>query len=286
MKRRNILLCILCMGSIGFAQSVHIKKQEKQNLQTTGFYPILDKSGTKLLYTQSDFSGLRMKDLVSGKDLQISSERGAGYNPVFDQKLNSVSFRKERQENGRRFKTMVEYELNTGTQKVILPESRDTKRLNHEMENRKKQFLKITAVSEDLELVLYTDGSRKVLKPFSDVPGYIWVSLSPQNNRILFTAPTKGTFICDLNGQIVASLGYLNAPVWYNDEWVVGMCDKDNGEEIISSSIMMVQVNGENRTVLTPATSKAMNPTVAPLVGKIAYNTLSGEIYIMDIEIK
>ena len=144
----------------------------------------------------------------------------------------------------------------------------------------------ITVTTEDLYLVVYKGGTRTVLNPLGKVPGYIWASLSPSKDKILFTAPSKGTFIADLSGKIISSLGYLNAPVWYDNNWIIGMDDKDNGNDIISSSLILIREDGANRTILTPDTLKAMYPAVSSDSHKIAYNTSEGEIYIMEIAIK
>ena len=64
----------------------------------------------------------------------------------------------------------------------------------------------------NLELNLYRNGEKTVLKPHGDA-NYIWVSLSPNQQMILFN--TKyGTGICDLNGNEIINLGKdFDAPV-------------------------------------------------------------------------
>ena len=58
--------------------------------------------------------------------------------------------------------------------------------------------------NENLNLNLYRNGEKVVLKPHGDA-NYIWVSLSPNMEMILFN--TKyGTGICDLNGKEIVNL--------------------------------------------------------------------------------
>ena len=68
--------------------------------------------------------------------------------------------------------------------------------------------------NENLDLNLYRNGEKVVLKPHGDA-NYIWSSLSPDQTMILFN--TKyGTAICDLNGNEIINLGQdFDAPVWY-----------------------------------------------------------------------
>lgn len=142
----------------------------------------------------------------------------------------------------------------------------------------------ISAYTEKLQLIVERNGVRKVLEPLPKGSRYLWGSLSPDQSRILFTATGKGSYICDLNGRILSGIGYLNAPVWYGNTMVVGMVDKDNGESITASSITVVSVDGKQRQALTPIAEIAMYPAADIESGKIAYNTLEGEIRVLELK--
>ena len=114
---------------------------------------------------------------------------------------------------------------------------------------------------------------------------YIWVSLSPDSKKILFTAAGKGTYICDLKGKILASLGYLNAPVWFNNEYVVGMEDKDDGHQVISSKIVMMSVANNTKTEISTTGKIAMYPTASGKANRIAYHCENGEIENISIKV-
>lgn len=87
-----------------------------------------------------------------------------------------------------------------------------------------------------------------------------------------------------MNGKILSEIGYLNAPVWYDDHKIVGMADKDNGDYITESSVVMVSADGKQRQVLSLFTEIAMYPTTNWKSGKIAYNTLEGEIIVLELK--
>lgn len=138
--------------------------------------------------------------------------------------------------------------------------------------------------NENLNLNLYRNGERIVLKPHGDV-NYIWSSLSPNQQMILFN--TKyGTAICDLNGQEIINLGQdFNAPVWYGNDYVVGMDDNHDGYFITESSIMMASVDGSVVERLSAPEGMAMYPNVDARSGRIVYNTDNGDIHLMQINL-
>ncbi|MCM1034139.1 MAG: Ig-like domain-containing protein [Paludibacter sp.] len=135
--------------------------------------------------------------------------------------------------------------------------------------------------NEDLKLVLYKQGVRTELYPHGTNCNYIWASLSPDATRILFN--TKfGTGICDLTGKALVNLGNLDAPVWYGNDYVVGMYDTHDGHNYTSSSIALCSVDGTLKQVLTNPQDFGMYPSVSARTGQIAYNTLSGEVRLMQ----
>lgn len=138
--------------------------------------------------------------------------------------------------------------------------------------------------NENLDLNLYRNGERIVLKPHGDV-NYIWSSLSPDQTMILFN--TKfGTAICDLNGKEIINLGQdFDAPVWYGNEYVVGMDDNHDGYYIIESSIMMASVDGTMVKRLSAPEGMGMYPNVDAKSGRIVYNTDNGDIHLMQINL-
>ena len=138
--------------------------------------------------------------------------------------------------------------------------------------------------NENLDLNLYRNGERIVLKPHGDV-NYIWSSLSPDQTMILFNTK-KGTAICDLNGKEIINLGQdINAPVWYGNDYVVGMDDNHDGYYNISSSITMASVDGAMFFHLTSPEGFGMYPNVDVQSGRIVYNTENGEIRLLQLNL-
>jgi hypothetical protein len=135
--------------------------------------------------------------------------------------------------------------------------------------------------------MLYKNQTRFEMNPLNEPDiRYIWVSLSPNNKMILFTAAGKGTYVSDLNGKIIAKLGYLNAPVWYDDNFVVGMEDTDDGHVVTASKIMIKAINGKIKTQLSLPQHIAMHPTASAQSGKVVFHTLDGTLQIVELTIK
>ncbi len=138
--------------------------------------------------------------------------------------------------------------------------------------------------NENLDLNLYRNGEHIVLKPHGDV-NYIWSSLSPDQTMILFNTKL-GTAICDLNGKEIINLGQdFNAPVWYGNDYVVGMDDNHDGYYITESSITMASVDGTVVKRLSTPEGMGMYPSVDARSGRIVYNTDNGDIRLMQINL-
>ena len=138
--------------------------------------------------------------------------------------------------------------------------------------------------NENLNLNLYRNGEKVVLKPHGDA-NYIWVSLSPNQEMILFNTK-HGTGICDLEGKEIINLGLdFDAPVWYGNDYVVGMDDNHDGYRNTESSIMIASVDGAIVQRLTQPDGFGMYPDVDAKSGRIVYNTEDGDIRLIQLNL-
>lgn len=291
---------ILCMSFCAFAVCAQKVAIISCDYVHDGFYPELSADGTKMLLTSENYAGLSVLDLQQGNLIPISQDANAGYQPLFSTDNSTVFFRSKEFKNGYGYVSVKSCALSNGSIRILLSPRRDVGRLvsygngvlfNQGNQLRKATFGK-TAVpvpafvsNENLDLVLYKDGKRTVLHPYAEELNYIWSSLSPDGQKILFN--TKyGTAVCDLEGNILVELGHLNAPVWFNDNLVVGMYDVDDGHVITASTIAMVSLDGRLDQRLTDGAEIAMYPSVSAQSGKIAFNTLDGKIYVMTVAVE
>jgi hypothetical protein len=272
---------------------------KRETLAQTGFNPVLNVDGDKLLYTASGFSGLNLVDLKTNAIVEISKDAGAGYEPQFSNDNAQIYYRKTTFENIRRFNAVQSYDLKPKRNSELLTPQRLLNKIyplnNGVVAFSGKNILRATATksnatpvvvsaNEELKIMLY-NGKISYLNPLNmPEPRYIWVSLSPDSKKILFTAAGKGTYICDLNGKILSSLGSVNAPVWFNDNFVVAMEDKDDGHRVISSKIVLISVAKKTKTDISLPSKIAMYPTASGKANRISYHTEDGDIEVVDVK--
>lgn len=133
------------------------------------------------------------------------------------------------------------------------------------------------------QLCITRDGRTKTLSPVgTDGKSYIWQSLSPNGKKILFYVVGDGCYTCDLNGSDIKSLGTLRAPVWYDDNTVIGMVNESNGYVITASQLVASNIDGTVKQVLTKSDMTAVYPSATK--GKITFTTPQGELYIITLK--
>lgn len=139
--------------------------------------------------------------------------------------------------------------------------------------------------NKDLTLNLYRNGIKTVLAPHGTDVNYVWASLSPNQKYILFNTK-HGTAVCDLNGREIINFGQgLDAPVWYGNDYIVGMNDCSDSHQYTASSIVIASVDGKVRQTLTDPAEFGMYPAVDAKSGRIAYNTLDGDIHMLQLNL-
>jgi hypothetical protein len=297
MKKSILSLAILIQVIFTTNSQTVIKRQ---TLAQKGFNPVLNTAGDKLLFTASGFSGLNLVDLLTNQVTEISKEAGAGYEPQFSTDNAQIFYRKTTFENNRRFNAVLSFDIKTKRNSELLAPQRMLNKIypltNGVIAFSGKNILRATATkstdapivvsaNDELRIMLY-NGKISYLNPLNmPEPRYIWVSLSPDSKKILFTAAGKGTYICDLNGKILSSLGSINAPVWFNNDYVVAMEDKDDGHRIISSKIVLISVVKKTKTNISTTDKIAMYPTASGKANRIAYHAENGEIEVVEVEL-
>lgn len=301
--KQNLIILFLLAGFTLSAQKIEVKSQYELPVATkSAHYPTISEDGNKLLFSSDSYKGLYLYDFATKQEKPVSDVQNAGYDPIFSNDNSKVFFRNTTFENGRRFDALESYDLTTGRQVQMMKPQRDLRsarsyhngaliqadnRLYKTTFGRTKAAIPVYVSSENLKMYVYQNGVRTQIAPVAgENINYIWASLSPDNTKILFTAVGKGTFVCDLKGRIVAELGYLNAPVWYNDNIVVGMQDKDNGEYVTSSTVMMTTLDGKVKQQISSKDHIAMYPTASSRAGRIVYSTVDGKLIVSELTIK
>ncbi|MDF1611788.1 hypothetical protein [Stygiobacter electus] len=303
---KRLLIILTLVFNVVFSQTVKIVEDKPITALKEGkfCYPMISPDGKFLLMSKENRQGLWMKDLSSGRIKRITNASGAGLDPVFSFDGNEILFRENKIINGKIFSSLKSYNLKT--QKVFLKEDniRDLKFLKT-TNNVSKSYLKQNEIaqiftsaslskttSDDIsvavdmnKIILYQNGVKKYLSPAGD-GYYIWPSVSPDKSKLLFTLAGKGTYVSDLQGNILKKIGYANFPSWSPDgNWILFMKDLDNGEVIISSEIYIANINTGKYFLLTENQNEiSLYPTWGSSINEIYYHTDNGVIRKIKIQ--
>jgi Tol biopolymer transport system component len=308
---RKTLIILLLLTSLTFAQHVEVNSIIELTRSGNFMVPKFSPDGNRLIFTCANYTGLWLYDFTSQKLSQLNDYPGAGYEPAFSNDGNILVFRKDDYEQQKRLSTLIQLNLQNKTETKIENQERNLTPAQYLNDGtivyRKRGLLQACrlkqtekqSVSPDQQsfvyaelgqIVLWDKGKQKILKPLADqgVQHYLWTSLSPDKTSLLFTAPGLGTFISDLDGNILTEVGYANAPKWSPDgQWIVYMVDQDDGHQITASDIWISAADGSASYQLTDTPEIfEMNPCWSPDMHKIACDNQNGQILVINLEIK
>jgi Tol biopolymer transport system component len=269
------------------------------------YYPCFHPDNSRVLFTRANHTGLYLFDLADQQIVELNSDAGAGYQPVFSADGVYVYYRRQKYINRRLYSDVVRQNIEDGAKEVIINEKRllstplmDNEQLVYTEGNsmsllnlrtgRKTETgsaaIRPAVFIENTQIALYNNGKKQILAP-AGTGNYIWPSLSPDATRLLFTKAGSGTYISDLSGTILHEMGYANAPQWSPDgEWIVFMVDKDDGHQILESDIYVMSSDGSKRFQLTDTPDEIeMYPQWGPDSRRIVYSTDKGQIYLLEL---
>jgi len=295
---KKILLILFITVVSVYAQKVTIVEDIALTTPTEGnfYYPTLSPDGSGILYSSENRKGLWYKNLTSGNTVMITDAPGAGYEPGFSN--NEIIYREDKFVKGKRFSSLVSYDLVTKKSLVLDEGIRDLKicrssnkissnyvketelhSINKQNTLQKTNSSELLVIIENSKIVLYENGIKHYLDPLGN-GNYIWPSLSPDKTKLVFTCMGKGTYISNLDGKILAKLGYANYPSWSPDgNWIVFMKDIDDGVNVVSSDIYITDLKGGKYFNLTLNRDDiSLYPKWGNSNSEIFYNTDNGQI--------
>lgn len=300
---RKVLLAFALSASLcGFAQIFNVGEVTKVNLPANvdNLVAGISPDGSYLLVTNSANKGLAKFDLATSQSQVLSTAPGAGFDAQISQDGKTVVYRENSfTANHLRKVALNSKNLATGEVTNLVAPTRDLQGVAVEgttakvvnngkfsakaMNNNVKAEQAVPTLSiKNRQLMITRNGKTSVFSPNGQQFSYIWQSVSPDASKALYYVCGVGAFVCDINGKNVKALGQVRAPQWYDNNTVVGMQDKDNGEFIISSKVVAVTLDGAMQT-LTGDDVVAMFPYASAATGKIAFSTPAGEAYIINV---
>ncbi|MBQ3362415.1 MAG: hypothetical protein IJG42_00485 [Muribaculaceae bacterium] len=292
---------ILFAMALGFSMSamgqvLQVTSIERVNMPEKAAVAAISPQGDYLLLTSATNQGLTKLDLTNGESQTLSTAPSAGHNVKISPDGQTVVYREGSfNKKHLRMSTLKSVNLATGASQVLVKPTRDLqgyavdatsagvvnkgKFSKKALGNAKAQNVPVLSINKG-QLMITVNGKTRKLSPNGDQFSYMWASLSPDGTKVLYYQAAHGTYVCNLDGSNVRKVGKMRAPVWYDNNTVVGMLDLDDGEFIYASTIVAATLDGMTQTLTDDATI-AMYPHAAD--GKIAFSTPAGEAYIINV---
>ncbi|MGM9745548.1 MAG: hypothetical protein ACI30H_01095 [Paludibacteraceae bacterium] len=299
MKIRILLLFAACLPMLAFAQ-VEIESIEEV---AAAAQPVFSANGAVLLLSGVDGrKGLFAYDMATRQTTFIADTEAAEPDAVLSDGGTTVAFRQVAYQNHMPYTSIKAKNMKTGTLYEI--DAPSARRHAFAFAGGKVKVAKRTTISsvrilndvrqveheyvltiEDQDLVLYDGNKRRVLNP-QGKGSYIWERISPDQKHIVYMAIHKNchTFVANIDGSNPIDLGYIGAPVWYDNDMIVGMLDLDDGQTIVKSELVAIRIDGTQRQILaTPQQPHAMYPAANAKAAAIAFEN-DGKIYLMKLK--
>ena len=274
--KKVYLFLALAIPMMASAQLMEVSSTQlvasKADAKVAAFSP----QGDYLLLTNTSHQGLQSLDLTSKQITPITTADGAGYNVQIAQDGKQIVYREVVTDaNQVRHSNIVRLNLAGKQRQMVAKNQRSLEAMAVEMERPSFSI-------KDRQLMMTVNGETKVFSHNCQQYIYHWASLSPNGKKVSYYISAVGCFVCDIDGSNIQFIGHnILAPVWYNDNILVGCDTKDNGEVVLESVIVAYSLDGKKQ-VLTNGEQIAVFPKAAD--GKIAYSTSEGEIYVMNIK--
>lgn len=297
MKKRKIAFAMaLGMWLCGMSQVLTVTGVERVDAPRGMAVAAISPQGDYLLLTSGSNQGLTKMDLATRQTQVLSTASSAGHDVKISPDGQTVVFREGSLNKKRlRVSSLQSVNVASGTKQQVVKPTRDLQ--GYAASNStvgvvnkgkwskkalgKAKAEKVPVLSIDKgELMLTLNGKTRQLSPNGKGKRYLWASLSPDGKRVLYYVAANGAWVCNLDGSNARKVGTMRAPVWYDNNTVVGMMDQDDGEMVFASTLVAATLDGATQT-LTGDDVIAMYPHTCE--GKIAFSTPGGEVYVMSV---
>lgn len=301
------VLVFLMMATLQAQQSLKVERIEALTQKDQGefSFPQLTPDGSKVIFSGPKFTGLFMLDLEKRNIETLNNEIGAGYQFQISNDGQFVIYRSFTFKNGRKFYSLKTQKLSDKSVSVLEKESRElspprvvdgkivylrkeqpvTITLSPKLE-KASTAINTSVLVRNRTIVLIEGEQQRELKPLGEGI-YLWPSLSPDGTKLLFTFAGDGTYISDLDGNILTRIGYANAPVWSPDgKWIAYMVDHDNGHFYTDSEIFISSMDGKQKIQVTNTKDIIeMYPNWGSKdLTKLVFSSLSGQIFLATLK--
>ena len=276
-------------------ERLNVPTEENRITQAVAISP----QGDYLLLSTDTKQGLVKWDMADGKATTLTNEAGTGADIRISADGQQVVYGEVSYKNNRRQQAVKSIDLTNGKKQTLVKPTRDLqgfaldgktavtmtdgKMKKHALKGSDAVVTRPVLTKHHLKLYITRNGVTTLFAPNGADERYIWASLSPDGNRVLYHVSSRGTFVANVDGSNVIAMGDITAPKWWDDNTIVGMDEQDDEYTIISSRIVARTLDGEQQ-VLTGDDIIATYPLPSQQAGKIAFSTPDGNIYLINVK--
>lgn len=288
-------MCLI-LGAASQAQVLKVQSIDKVTTPSNEMakqVAAISPNGDYLLLCSQSQEGLIKLDIATAESKVLTTARGAGFGTKVSNDGNTIAYQEVTIGQDRLLMRGVKtIDMRTGSTLTLQQPTREFQGFDlqnnavatvsdNKVSIKGGAFTRPLVSNSNLKLQLTINGETRQFTPNGDQYSYIWTSISPNGDRVLYYVSELGCYSCRLDGSDMIKLGELRAPQWLDDNTVVGMRDYDDGITITSSTIVAKTLDGSEQN-LTGDSMIAIFPQVAGKAGKIAFSTIQGEIYIIN----
>lgn len=285
---KKIFLCFVAfVATMSSAQVLNVVSMERLSLPAPlqdARVAAISPNGDYILLTGFANQGLTRLDLVSSQITVLSTAQRAGMDVVISDDGNDVLFRESVIDDNHQWSEgVILTNMPTMHRQVVAEPSNHLSSVSRRLLPQRGNRMSVPEVSvnHDLQIVVTINGETRILTPQGDKMSYIWAKLSPDRTKISYYCSEIGGFVCDLDGNVIASLGKnCRAAQWLDNETLIGHEAHSDGQDYTSAFITACTLDGRFQR-LTDNSMKALFPVAAE--GKIAFSNLTGEVYMMTV---
>jgi len=276
-------------------QRLDVPSDENKVAQAVAISP----QGDYLLLSTDTKQGLVKWDFSTSRSQVLTDDAGTGSDVFVSEDGKQVVYGQVSFSNKRRQEAVKSIDLSTGKKQTIVKPTRDLQGIAVEkstvatitrgqlktkaLSGKETEMSRPLLTKHHLKLFITRNGMTTQLAPNGVDERYIWASLSPDGNKVLYYVSGHGTFVCDVDGSNVIAMGNLTAPKWWDNNTIVGMDEVANEYTVLASSIVARTLDGQVQK-LTSDDVIATYPIPSAQAGKIAFSTPDGKIYLITVD--
>ena len=278
MKTKSLVLAVaLGMCASMSAADIVAVYTKKVDVGTEAHHPTLSPNGDVVLFTSENYTGLKSINLSTQEVSVIDETPKAGFNPRFTADGSEVVYRTSIKEDGISRDDVKRYSFASKGKAQIMKHTK-------EVINTSSLVAETYAYGlvDKQAIEVSVNGVKTEINPIGYGYRYLWPSISPNAEKLVFNEVYSGLFVSNLDGsqaKFLTSRGEF--PCWVDDKFVVALSTKDDGYVITSAKIIAIEVATGKITELTD--DSVLVDGLAAVEDKIVYTTEKGEMYVMNI---